>query len=40
MAKIYYNLITADPPQWAIENVPTRWRAEVQAMLDADENAA
>lgn len=40
MAKIYYNLITATPPQWTIENVPTRWRAEVQALLDADVNAA
>ncbi|MEK3993239.1 MULTISPECIES: CD1375 family protein [unclassified Psychrobacillus] len=40
MAKIYYNLITANPPQWTIENVPTRWKSDVQTLLDADENAA
>lgn len=34
MAKLYYNLIKAN--QWSIENVPTRWRADVQALLDAD----
>lgn len=35
MAKIYYNRIKAG--KWAIEDVPARWRDEVQAMLDADE---
>ena len=34
MAKIYYNRIKAG--KWIIEKVPERWRAEVQAMLDAD----
>ena len=34
MAKIYYNRIKAG--KWTIEEVPKRWRAEVQAMLDAD----
>lgn len=34
MAKIYYDLINKG--LWAIENVPTRWRSDVQAMLDAD----
>lgn len=34
MAKIYYNLITVG--QWSIDNVPTRWREDVQALLDAD----
>lgn len=35
MAKIYYNRIKAG--KWTIEQVPSRWRDEVQAMLDADE---
>lgn len=35
MAKIYYNRIKAG--KWTIEEVPERWRAEVQAMLDAEE---
>ena len=35
MAKIYYNRIKAG--KWTIEEVPERWRAKVQAMLDADE---
>lgn len=34
MAKIYYNRIKAG--RWAIEDVPELWRADVQAMLDAD----
>lgn len=38
MAKIYYNLIKAE--QWTIANVPTRWKTDVQTLLDADENAA
>lgn len=37
MAKIYYNLIRKDAK--TIEQVPTLWRAEVQAMLDADTEA-
>lgn len=36
MAKIYYNLITMNPPLWTIENVPSLWRADVQALLDTD----
>lgn len=36
MAKIYYDLIKKG--LWEIENVPTRWRDEVQSMLDADIN--
>ena len=34
MAQIYYNLIKKGLR--TIEEVPFRWRAEVQAMLDAD----
>lgn len=36
MAKIYYDLITAENSTWTIDMVPERWRDEVQAMLDAD----
>ena len=35
MAKIYYNRIKAGI--MTIEEVPLRWRAQVQAMLDEDE---
>lgn len=35
MAKIYYNLIGKGAK--TIEQVPMLWRADVQAMLDADE---
>jgi len=35
MAKIYYNRIKAGI--MTIEEVPERWRAKVQALLDADE---
>lgn len=35
MAKIYYRMIKAG--RMTIEEVPTRWRAAVQALLDADE---
>lgn len=35
MAKIYYRKIKAG--QMTIEEVPTRWREAVQALLDADE---
>jgi len=38
MAKIYYNLIKAN--QWPIENVPSRWKADVQSLLDVDVNQA
>ncbi|WP_263300270.1 CD1375 family protein [Pseudobacillus badius] len=34
MAKIYYNLIKVN--QWSIDNVPVRWKSDVQALLDAD----
>lgn len=35
MAKIYYNRIKAG--LMTIDEVPERWRAKVQALLDADE---
>jgi len=35
MAKIYYNRIKAG--LMTIDEVPERWRAKVQAFLDADE---
>ena len=35
MARIYYNRIKAGI--MTIEEVPERWRAAVQALLDADE---
>lgn len=34
MAKIYYNRIKAG--KWTIEDVPERWREDVQKMLDAE----
>jgi hypothetical protein len=34
MAKVYYDLIKKG--LWEIEKVPSVWRDEVQAMLDAD----
>ena len=34
MAKIYYKRIKA--PLMDIEQVPDKWRAEVQALLDTD----
>lgn len=37
MAKIYYNRIKAGI--MTIDDVPTRWKAAVQALLDEDENA-
>lgn len=37
MAKIYYRQIKAG--KMAIEDVPERWRAQVQAILDADTEA-
>lgn len=35
MAKIYYNRIKAG--LMTIDDVPTRWKAAVQALLDEDE---
>ena len=35
MAKVYYRKIKAG--ELTIEDVPMRWRAQVQALLDADE---
>ncbi len=35
MAQIYYNLIKKDLKD--IEDVPPKWRDEVQAMLDKEE---
>lgn len=37
MAKLYYNRIKAGI--MTIDDVPLRWRAAVQKMLDEDENA-
>ncbi|WP_206426805.1 CD1375 family protein [Rummeliibacillus sp. TYF005] len=34
MAKLYYDLIQAG--YRTVEQVPTPWRAQVQALLDAD----
>ena len=34
MAKLYYNLIKKGLK--TIDDVPTTWKAEVQALLDAD----
>lgn len=36
MAKLYYDLITVTPPLRTIEQVPVKWRDEVQVMLDKD----
>ena len=36
MAKIYYNRIKAGI--MTIDDVPTRWRAAVQALLDEDDD--
>lgn len=35
MAKIYYRMIKSG--RMTIDEVPLRWRASVQALLDADE---
>lgn len=35
MAKVYYRKIKAG--ELTIKDVPMRWRAQVQALLDADE---
>lgn len=34
MAKVYYDLIKKG--LWALDKVPSRWQADVQALLDAD----
>lgn len=34
MAKVYYDLINKG--LWKIEDVPPRWREDVQAMLDSE----
>lgn len=34
MAKIYYNLITAE--MWKLEDVPMRWKEDVVKLLEAD----
>lgn len=34
MAKIYYNRVKAG--KWTIEDVPERWRDEVQKLIDAE----
>lgn len=39
MAKIYYRKIQRNDG-YKVEDVPELWRAEVQALLDAEENAA
>ena len=36
MAQVYYNLIKAG--YRTIDQVPTLWQADVQALLDADED--
>lgn len=38
MAKIYYNKIKYGDGSFTIDDVPVKWRAAVQAMLDADED--
>ena len=37
MAKIYYNKIKYGDGSFTIDDVPDRWKAAVQALLDADE---
>ena len=38
MAKVYYRKIKAPGSTVTIDDVPERWKAEVQALLDADES--
>ena len=40
MAKIYYRLIKAAGSTMKIDDVPVRWKAAVQALLDADTTEA
>ena len=35
MAKLYFNLVTNPKSGWTINMVPVKWRAEVEAMLQA-----
>ena len=35
MAKLYYNLVKNPNSGWTIEMIPAKWRAEVEAMLNA-----
>lgn len=37
MAKLYYRLIKEG--RWTIEQVPTRWKATVEKLLDADKES-
>lgn len=37
MAKIYYNKIKNSGGAFTIDDVPERWRAAVQALLDEEE---
>ena len=36
MAKIYYRKIMTPGSTFTIDDVPERWRAAVQALIDAD----
>lgn len=38
MAKVYYRKIKAPGSTFTIDDVPGRWKAAVQALLDEDEN--
>lgn len=35
MVQLYYKLITEGVPGWTIERVPEKYRAEVEALLEA-----
>lgn len=37
MAKVYYRKIKTPGSTFTIDDVPARWKDEVQALLDADE---
>ena len=39
MAKVYYRKIKESDGEFTIDMVPERWRAAVQALLDAEEDA-
>ena len=38
MAKIYYRRIKENPESMTLEDVPMRWRAQVEELLKADED--
>lgn len=40
MAKVYYRKIKESNGEFTIDMVPERWRAEVQALLDQDQDLA